>query len=68
MVELLSEASQELPNWLESLAYEARTSYPKRRGGGGGGNRYVWVSLSTTVGVVFTVAVVFIVVVVSTVL
>jgi len=67
MVELLSEASQELPNWLESLAYEARTSYPKRRGGGGG-NRYVWVSLSTTVGVVFTVAVVFIVVVVSTVL
>ncbi|XP_067944201.1 ATP-dependent RNA helicase DDX3X-like isoform X2 [Watersipora subatra] len=40
MVELLGEASQELPSWLESIAYEARSSYPKRssnRGGGRGG-------------------------------
>jgi len=43
MVELLGEASQEVPNWLESIAYEARSSYPKSRnnrgsrGGGGAG-------------------------------
>ena len=37
MVELLSEASQEVPNWLESIAYEARSSYPKSRNNRGGG-------------------------------
>lgn len=37
VVELLGEAGQEVPNWLESIAYEARSSYPKRRGGGRGG-------------------------------
>ena len=37
MVELLGEASQEVPSWLESIAYEARSSYPKRSNRGGGG-------------------------------
>lgn len=39
MVELLSEASQEVPSWIESIAYEARSTYPKQRSNRGGGGR-----------------------------
>lgn len=40
LVELLSEASQEVPSWLESIAYESRSAYPKRSSGRGGNRGY----------------------------
>lgn len=41
MVDLLAEANQDVPNWLESIAYDSRSNFPKRRGGGGGNRRLV---------------------------
>ena len=35
LMDLLSEAHQDVPNWLESIAYEGWRGAPTRRGGGG---------------------------------